>query len=448
MATITPEAVAPTSAHGSRSHWTLFLLLLVYTMSFSDRQMISILIPPIKEAFQVSDTLMGLLGGMSFALFYGILAVPFGRYADRANRRNFISVCAGIWSVMTFVCGTATGYWWLFLARIGVAVGEAGGEAPSFSMLADHYPPRRRGAVMSIFMLGPQFGQMVGLIGGGAIAFHFGWRAAFLWMGVPGVIIALLLRFTATEPKRGRWEGESGHTVKESLGVTFKSMWEDHAFRRLTVACLLVTFAGYGIGIWTPAFLVRSHGLTLESAGTAMGLFGAPAAVLGTLFSGWVSDRLGRHDARWRIWVPVIGCVIALIAALIFYASPSRGYWLLGKLEIPKIMVAFAVFSFATVFWTGPAFAVLAELIEARRRATTVAVFQLLLTLIGAGIGPLVLGAGSDALAPTFGEQSLRWTLVIANAVIYVLAIAAFVWTLYAYVAHRRARDETLATAR
>ncbi len=311
------------------THWTLLLLLFVYTMSFTDRQIIGILMQPIKTEFGVSDTAMGLLSGLAFALFYSALGVPMARYADHANRRNFVAYCCGAWSAMTALCGMAVGFWTLALARVGVAVGEAGGTPPSLSMVADHYPPGKRGRAMSVYMLGPQLGIIFGLALGGWIAHQYGWRQAFLWMAIPGIAAALLLRFTGVEPRRGAWEASAAGPgagsapaapVREPFGAVARDLWQSKAFVRVTLAGLMLGFAGYGIGVWTPSFLVRSHGLSLKDAGAAMGLLGGLAAVVGTLIAGWLSDRLARRDARWRLGVPVLGCVIALPAGLAFYA--------------------------------------------------------------------------------------------------------------------------------
>ena len=286
-------------AHGWRSHYALLVLLFVYTMSYIDRQIMGILVEPIKQEFGVSDTAMGLLTGLAFALFYGVLAIPFGRYADRANRRNFVSYCCAAWSVMTALCGMATGFWTLTLARMGVAVGEAGGGAPSISMIADHYPPQQRGRAMSIYMLGPQLGILLGFGLGGWIAQHYGWRAAFLVMSVPGVLAAILLRFTTVEPQRGIWEtaaGAAAPPATESLGLVLRDLWASRAFVRITLAVLLMVFAGTGIGIWTPAFLVRSHGMTLQGAGAAVGLH-----FFGALRTGFLHDASDRPLAAGKL---------------------------------------------------------------------------------------------------------------------------------------------------
>lgn len=422
-------------AYGARTHWTLFLLLMVYMLSFTDQQIISILIQPIKLEFNVSDAAMGVLAGLSFALFYSVLAIPAGRYADRANRRNFIALCCGIWSVMTAVCGMAPSYLWLFLSRAGVATGEAGGVAPALSMIADHYPPRQRGRAMSVFMLAPQLGILIGLGAGGWIAQHYGWRHAFLWMAPPGIIVALLLRFTGAEPQRGRWETAPAQPRRDSLRQAMHSMWESRALVRILLAGVLMTFAGYGVGVWTPAFLVRSYHMSLVSAGVMTGVVGGVAAILGTLCGGWLCDKLGQRDRRWRLGVPLLGTAISLPCAMAFFSLPVSAEFIVGTTAIPHAMVAYGLFAFTTVWWTGPLFAVLAELIEPQRRATVMALFRLVTTLIGAGLGPLTIGIVSDAMTAAHGVDALRWALALVVAVSYLLGIWAFIAAIKAYAA-------------
>ena len=423
-------------AHGWRSHYALLMLLFVYTMSFIDRQIMGILVQPIKLEFGVSDTAMGLLTGLAFALFYSVLAVPFGRYADRANRRNFVAYCCAAWSVMTALCGMATGFWSLTLARMGVAVGEAGGGPPSISMIADHYPPQQRGRAMSIYMLGPQLGILLGLAGGGWIAQHYGWRTAFLTMSVPGLLAAFLLRFTAVEPRRGTWEAAAGAAAApptESLGVVLRDLWASRPFVRITVAVMLMNFIGYGIGIWTPAFLVRSHGMTLQGAGAVMGIVGGLAAVSGALTSGWLSDALAKRDARWRLGVPLLGCLLTLPSGLAFYLMPAGDAWMIGGFAMPRAIGFYLLFGFTAVWWTAPVYAMLAGLIVPHRRATGLAMFNLVITLIGGGLGPLAVGMLSDLLVPQFGNEALRWALAIGTAAGFLLGSLAFALALRAY---------------
>lgn len=428
------------SAHGWRSHYALLMLMFVYTMSFIDRQIMGILVQPIKQEFGVSDTAIGVLTGLAFSLLYSVLAVPFGRYADRSNRRNFVAYCCAAWSVMTALCGMATGFWSLALARMGVAVGEAGGGPPSTSMIADHYPQHQRGRAMSIYMLGPQIGILLGLTLGGWIAQHHGWRAAFVVMSVPGLLAALLLRFTVVEPRRGQWDAAGSVPVgaaAEPISVLLRDLWASRAFVRITLACLLMGVTGYGIGIWTPAFLVRSHGMSLQGAGIVMGLMGGVFAMMGALTSGWLSDKLGKRDARWRIGVPMLGCLLALPSGVAFFSMPAGDAWQIGDMLVPHALGFYAMFAFTAVWWTAPVYAVLAELLPAHRRSSGMAVFNLGITMLGGGLGPLLVGMLSDSLVPQFGNEALRWALVITTGICFLLGMLVFAWTIKPYAAER-----------
>jgi MFS family permease len=293
---------------------------------------------------------------------------------------------------------------------------------------------------MSVYMLGPQLGIIFGLALGGWIAHHYGWRQAFIWMAIPGLLVALLLRLTGVEPPRGRWEAAKTRVqaVQESFRDVARDLWGSRAFTRITVAGLMLGFAGYGIGIWTPSFLVRSHGMSLKDAGMVMGLLGGLAAVIGSLTAGWLSDRLAARDVRWRLGVPILGCVISLPAGLIFYATPAGESWSIGGVQVPQAIVAYLVFGVTTVWWMAPAYAALSDIIAPHRRATAMAIFNLGLTLIGGGLGPLVVGLLSDALVPGYGSEALRWALAISMST-YVVGLVAFIVALRPYATERLA---------
>lgn len=428
-------AAAPVS--NWRRHYTLLLLTFVYAMSLIDRQIMGVLIEPVKHEFRVSDTAMGLLSGLAFAVFYSALAVPMGRLADRSNRRNMVAVCCGAWSLMTGLCGLAGGYWQLAAARVGVAIGEAGGTAPSLSMIADHYPPRQRSRAISVFMLGPPLGTLFGLGLGAWIAQRYGWRSAFFWMMLPGVAAAILLGIGGIEPLRGRWDSSSETATAragagESLATVVKAMWASPAFMRITVAGLLLGFAGYGIGIWSTAFLVRSHGIALKDAGILIGLTSGIAAICGSLFSGWLCDRMIQRDVRWQLGVPITGLMLALPLGVIYLLYPAGQFWLIGSLKVPHAMVFNLMFSFFSVWWTAPSFAALTALVSSHRRTTVLALYSLGLTMVGGGLGPLCVGMLSDALMPAFGAESLRWALLSVLGAV-ALAAVAFATALNAY---------------
>jgi MFS family permease len=425
------------AAHGWRSHYTLFLLLFVYTMSFIDRQIMGILMEPIKQEFDVSDTAMGALSGLTFALFYSALAIPFGRFADRTNRRNFVAYCCAAWSAMTALCGMAVGFWSLALARVGVAVGEAGGGPPSISMIADHYPPQQRGRAMGVYLLGPQLGILLGLTTGGWIAQHYGWRSAFIWMALPGLLAAFLLRFSGVEPRRGHWQTDATRQetppAVEPIVSMVRDLWSSASFKRITLGAILMGFAGYGIGIWTPAFLVRSHGMTLQGAGIVMGLLGGFAAALGSLFSGWLCDKLTRRDVRWRLGVPALGCLLALPLGVAFFLMPAGQNWQVGTLLIPHAIGFYLLFGFTAVWWAAPVYASMSDLIAPHRRASGLAVFNLGLIMFGGGIGPVAIGLLSDYLVPVFGNEALRWSLAASTGICFAIGTCYFLWAVKPY---------------
>ncbi|WP_020653291.1 spinster family MFS transporter [Massilia niastensis] len=425
-----PAALAPAA---NRRHITLLMLLFVYAMSLIDRQIMGVLIEPVKAEFGVSDTAMGLLTGLAFALVYSVLAVPFGRYADQANRRNFIAWCCAAWSAMTAVCGLAGSYWQLAFARVGVAVGEAGGTAPSLSMISDLYPARQRARAMSVFMLGPHLGTLVGLGLGSWIAHHYGWRSAFIWMGIPGIVAALLLRFGGIEPLRGAYDGvRQAGAAAVSMRQILRGALADRAFVRICLAGLLLGFAGYGIGIWNTAFLVRSHGLTLQNAGALVGVTGGVAAIIGALGSGWLCDRLARRDIRWHLGVPIVGTLLALPLGLAYLMYPAGDPWQLGGFLVPRAMAFSLLFSIFAVWWAAPSLTALSTIIPADRRATVIAVYNLMLTAVGGGLGPLTVGMLSDGLSGAHGVHALRWAMA-AVMFAFLLAVLAFASALKPY---------------
>ena len=426
-----------------RAHWTLAVLLFVYVMNMVDRQIMGVLLEPVKKEFGASDTQMGLLTGLAFALFYSLLAVPFARYADRANRRNFVAWCCLGWSVMTGLCGLAAGFVTLALARMGVAVGEAGGSAPSMSMIADLYPRSQRSRAMSVYMLAPHFGTLFGLGAGAWIAHVYGWRTAFLVMAVPGILAAVLLRWTSAEPRRGQNDGAAGAAqaaaaVGEPLGAVVRALVRTPGFVAIVVAGLLFGMGGYGLGIWGTAFLVRVHDLSVRDAGALVGLTGGVAAIVGALASGWLCDKLTQRDARWQMGVPLVGTALALPLGLAYLVWPAGDPWMLGTFKIPQAMAFGFAFSVFAVWWTAPSYAAITTLVPAHRRATGLAFYNLGLTIVGIGLGPLSVGVLSDLLTPAYGPLALRWAMVAALSV-FVLAMVALAVAMGPYARQRAA---------
>jgi MFS family permease len=384
--------------------YVLLLLFLIYTTNVADRQILGLLIPLIKEEFVLSDTLLGFLGGAAFAVFYATLGIPIAILADRKSRKVILITALSVWSVMTALCGLAQNFWHLALARVGVGVGEAGGGPPSQAMIADLYPPQCRATALSVFSMASATGLFVGYMVGGQVAFEHGWRAAFLVLGIPGLLLAALALLTLREPPRGLSDQRiASEDAPVSFFTTLAFMWSQKALRHVIIGATLVTFAGYASVQWTPAFLVRSHGMQLTEISVYLAVALGVAGALGTLSGGWLSDWLGRRDVRWGSWV------VAVVVALGLPLSLAIG--LIDNSDIVRglVPVAFLV----NTLYLGPTLAMTQGLVSIRMRAVAASVLLLCANLIGMGLGPLFAGALSDALAARYGTDSLRYALMV-----------------------------------
>jgi predicted MFS family arabinose efflux permease len=384
-----------------RRHYVLVLLVLVYTTNYLDRSVLQSLVEPISKEFGLSDGKMGLLVGLAFALLYGTLGLPIAMLADRFNRRNIIAWSCAIWSVMTVLSGMAASFWQLAAARVGVGIGEAGGTPPAHSMLADIYPMQERGRAMGIYAMGIPIGVLFGFLLGGNIAAHYGWRASFLVVGLPGLLFALLVRFTLTEPLRG----QHGATVTEapSFGQALRQIVKRRSMIHLIIASTIATFTGNAGFAWTGSFLARTHHMGLAERSTYLALVLGIGGVLGNLIAGNLIDRLGKRDVRWTVWIPAIGYTIAIPITLMGLLTDNR------ELCLILMPIAFLVPTLYLVsLWT-----LTTGLVGSRTRALASAVLLLILTLIGIGGGPSAVGALSDWLKPTFGDDSLRYALLL-----------------------------------
>ena len=293
----------------------------------------------------------------------------------------------------------------------------AGGGRPSLWGGPLVPPPRQRSFMISLFMMGPHFGVLIGLALGGWIAQHYGWRATFIWFGVPGLLLAVLVFLFVREPRRGGFE--TAEAMEQLQQQPVESMWKQlrrllgiTAFRRLAFACGLAGMAGYGYGIWTPSFLVRTHGMSMAHAGLLFGVVSGVGAVAGALTSGWLCDRLVARDVRWQIGLPMLGVVIAIPCAIAFFMWPTTGNWMLGSLQVPHALVFAAVFAFFASWWPSLSFSATSHMVASNERGVAAALLSFFLTLFGVGAGPLVTGMVSDLLTPMFGVEALRWSLV------------------------------------
>ncbi len=385
--------------------YVLFLLLLVFTSSHVDRQIVAILAQPIKEAFQVSDTLLGMMTGFAFALFYATLGIPMAMWADRNNRRNLIALSIALWSGMTVLCGAAANFGQLLAARIGVGVGEAGSNPPSHSIIADIFPAERRGTAMAIFGTGVNLGIMVGFLFGGWVNQWLDWRWAFVLAGAPGLLVALLVRFTIREPPRLH---DPTAADAPRLAEVARHMWRSPVLRHSVIAGTIISFAGYATVAWVPTYFQRLHGFSTGEAGTLLALLLGIGGGLGTFFGGYVADRLAPRAEGWRAWVAAIGLLAYTPFALLCYLSPSAtvAAW------------AFAGPGILGGIYIGITFAIIQSQVPGNMRAVAAALNLFLVNLIGLGLGPTTVGVISDLARPQWGEDSLRLGLVTMVALV------------------------------
>jgi predicted MFS family arabinose efflux permease len=392
------------SSPGMR-RYVLGILVVVYTFNFIDRQILSILLQDIKQDLQLSDSLLGLLTGFAFAAFYATLGIPIARLADRTNRRNLIAWALAIWSGMTALSGLAQNFWHLLAARVGVGIGEAGCTPPANAILSDYYPPEQRATAFGIYALGIPLGILFGFLVGGWINELFGWRKAFFIVGLPGLLLALIVRYTVREPVRGQSEQRAATGEQPTLIETFQHLRHKRAFVHLALGGGMAAFVGYSWIIWMPAFLMRTHGMSSGAVGTALGLIVGIAGAIGIVLGGHLADRFARTDCRWSLWIVSVAVLINIPFAIgVFYADNARDALLC-------MIVPFLLGN----FWQGTSFAQTQGLVGLRMRAVAAAVLLFIVNMIGLGAGPQFVGIVSDLLLPRYGADSLRWALAICS---------------------------------
>ena len=382
--------------------YTLFLLLLVFIASHVDRQIVAILQEPIRIAFDLTDTQLGVLTGFAFALFYATLGMPMAMWADRRNRRNLIAFSISLWSAMTVACAAAGQYWQLLAARIGVAVGEAGSNPPSHSIIADLYQPAERATAMAIFGLGVNFGIMFGFLIGGWVNDWVGWRWAFVIAGAPGLLIALAVRFTMKEPPRGLSDGLTYEVQPPPFFLVVRTMWRDNRIRQLLLSNALISMAGYAAIAWAPVYFQRIHGFSTSESGTFLALGIGLGGGLGTFLGGALADKLSKISEGWRAWIVSFSILAYLPAGYLCYQSIDPFwaiFWFTGPATLGGVYI-------------GVNFAILQSLAPVEMRAVMASINLFVLNIIGLGLGAFSVGMISDLMLPTTGVDSLRYGLM------------------------------------
>ncbi|MDO9439383.1 MAG: MFS transporter [Beijerinckiaceae bacterium] len=380
------------------------LLVAVYTVNMIDRQILAILAEPIRNEFALSDSELGFLTGIAFVFFYAIAGLPIAHLADRVSRRVILSVSLASWSAMTAVSGFTQTFGQLAMARIGVGIGEAGCGPPSHAMIADLYRPEQRGRAIGIYGLGIPLGTLFGLAAGGWIATSFGWRIAFLVVGLPGMLLAVLVWITLPEPERGAAEGRDSSGEAPGLAAALRYLIDCRTFLHLAAGGTLITGVGGAMIVWAAPFLLRSHGLSLPEAGLALGLIAGVPGAAGMYFGGALADRLGRRDVRWRLWIVASALAISCPFAIATWLVPGRN---------TSLFLMIIPFTLCTFFYQATTFAQVQNISPLRMRASAAALLLLIMNLIGQGFGPQLVGAMSDLLRPAYGEHSLRFSLAI-----------------------------------
>jgi len=392
--------------------YAMVVLAIVYMFNFVDRQILSILLPAIRDEFQVGDTVLGLLAGTAFAMFYVVMGIPIARIADRINRRNLIALAVALWSGMTALSGLATNIWYLTLARIGVGIGEAGCSPPAHSMIADLYPPEKRSAAMGFYTLGISAGVMVAYLAGGWVVQNIGWREAFFIVGIPGLLLAIVVRFTLLEPARGASEErqDSGH--QPGLIVVLRFLMERKSFVFMAVAAGLSAFVGYSIINFMPSFIVRSFEMQVASLGLWLGLIYGIAGGFGFFMGGYMADHIGKdgHGKALRFIGLAVLVTVIFHAAVFLAASP---FWCLLLFVFPAA---------TSNFYLAPVLSQTQSLVSLRMRSVASAIVLLIINVIGLAIGPPVTGLVSDMLHSGFGDDSMRYALLIVSSALLPVA--------------------------
>jgi predicted MFS family arabinose efflux permease len=420
------RSIEPPQAHPFPYRaYVLAILVLVYTFNFIDRQIVGILAVPIKHELGLTDTQLGLVGGLALAFFYTLLGIPIARLADRASRVGIMTVALGLWSLMTAACGLANSFAQLFIARLGVGVGEAGGVAPAYSLICDYFPPAQRARALSAYSFGIPIGSAAGILLGGFITHWMSWRMAFFIVGLAGLLIAPLLKATVREPFRGGLDPAPPPAARPTLPEVVTTLAGKLSFWGLALGAAASSMMGYGLLFWMPSFLVRSFALSLVQASLAYGGLVLMGGLAGIWLGGSLADRHGmQHRAAYAL-VPAI----AFLATIPFYVagvlSTSLGVCL-AVLLVPTAL---------GLVWLGPVLTAVQHLVPASMRATASAVFLFINNLLGIGLGTTVIGALSDALRVRAGAESLRYS-ILAGTGFYVAAAALFL-----VAARRLAKD-------
>ena len=435
MATSDPAASGGGAASSpAYANYVLGILFLAYVINFIDRQILSILLEPIKQELGVSDSSMGFLTGTAFAIFYATAGIPIARWADVWVRRTIIALGLFVWSGMTAASGLAQNFTQMALARIGVGVGEAALSPPAHSLLADYFPPERRATALGIYSMGIHFGILFGLLAGGWLEETFGWRRAFFVVGLPGILLGVVVWMTVREPERGGAELQPVAKSDDTppVGEVLSFLWSLKSFRHLSFATALTAFGGYAFVTWGPTFLRRVHDLSALEAGTKLGLTIGISGAIGSVLSGVLADRLGQRDKRWWLFVPAVAAVGPVPFSLYFYFTGDVDTGLLAI--FPGLLLG--------AMYQGPVFSVVQTLVKLRMRSVASAILLFIINLIGLGLGPQTIGILNDTLFADRGDEAIRYSMATVTAVMGIWGLVHFLLAARTLEDDLRVKDE------
>jgi MFS family permease len=427
---MTQTTAGATEFHASTAYryYVLVLLFTAYLFNFMDRQILAILMEPIRKEFNFSDLQLGMLSGIAFAALYTTLGIPIARLADRRNRVNIIAISIAIWSAFTALTGLTRGFWQMFIARVGVGIGEAGCNPAAYSILADYFEPRRRATAISLYSLGVTVGAFLGLIIGANVATKYGWRAAFFLVGLPGLVVAIVMKLTLREPPRGFSEPNAVRAEAPPMMDVLKSLWSKSSFRHLSFATGLHSFVAYGIGNFYSPFLQRSHGMSLKEAGNTLAIVFLIGGAIGTYFGGSFADRFvhKRHDPRYLLWVPAVTLALQFPLSMTIYTTTSTT--LVLALLVPAIAMSAA--------YLGPSITATYTLVGLRERAVAGSLLLFMLNFIGLGLGPMFSGWLSDLLSQQQLAKGVAESIAKADGLRWAMRIMVLVnlWSILHYI--------------
>jgi len=410
-----PQFGNMTNPAGWYRHYCLALIFVVLVLNYVDRGILAVVLEDVKQEFQLNDLQLGLLSGPAFAVFYALMGIPFARWADMGNRRVVISFSLAVWSAMTALGGLAQNFLTLFLTRVGVGVGEAGAVPPTHSLASNYYPPEHHGKTASVLSFSVFVGSFLGLAGGGAILAATDWRTTLMAVGLPGVVVALIAFLTLKEPRQITKVPTPAEILNAESRAIIRGVLAKKTYLQLLISFAIVSFFSYGIASFAVPFFIRSFGVEIDIIGATYGGTAAASSVVGTLAAAFLVDRLARRDIRWMLRLPGYACLLAVPFVVASILSPSYQICLLFFF-IGNTFVSMAI----------PAlFASIYGIIHNNQRSMAIAVFGLAANLLGLGLGPVLIGAISDAITPTFGVEALRYTL--AGSVLFLAWAAAHI---------------------